>query len=214
MEGCELVMNGQPLPDFDVECPLMSLPYVFDTRLESIPPAGPIPQPEPDIGRAWEKKLPGKSGRLRVGLAWAGNPDHNRDATRSIALEQLAPLAKSGDVVFISLQKNMRPAPAAYPPPGMTFIDLTSDIQDFADTAALISNLDLVISVDTAVAHLAATMGKPVWLLLAFNPDWRWMLDREDSPWYPTMRLFRQQSRGDWKDVIERAANVLKSFTL
>jgi ADP-heptose:LPS heptosyltransferase len=110
------------------------------------------------------------------------------------------------------LQKSARPTPLPFAPAGMNWIDFTSDLQDFADTAALMSHLDLVISVDTAVAHLGGAMGKPVWLLLPSTPDWRWMLDREDSPWYPTMHLFRQKSRGDWKSVIERVANALASF--
>jgi len=211
LEHCEIVTNGQPLPEFHVECPLMSLPCVFNTHLESIPPATSLLKLDQNLAYTWEKKLPGKPGALRVGLAWAGNPAHNRDSLRSLTLNQLSPLTARADATFFSLQKNAMPAT---PPAGMDFVDLTAGLRDFADTAALISHLDLMICVDTAVAHLAGTMGKPVWLLLPFNPDWRWMLGRQDSPWYPTMRLFRQPSRGDWKSVIERAANELTSWQI
>ena len=126
-----------------------------------------------------------------------------------MTLSQFAPLARLPGVSFYSLQKGEQAGQARNPPTGLELIDWTEDLHDFADTAALIANLDLVISVDTAVAHLAGAMGRPVWLLLPFIPDWRWLLDREDSPWYPTMRLFRQKAAGQWDDVIARVTECL-----
>jgi hypothetical protein len=146
---------------------------------------------------------------LKVGLAWAGSTKHKNDRNRSIQLATLAPLGQIPGVHFISLQKAA--AAQASTPPGMNLVDCTDDLKDFADTAALIANLDLVITVDTAVAHLAGAMAKPVWILLPFAPDWRWLLHRQDSPWYPTMRLFRQPTWGDWHSVIMQVAHALSS---
>ncbi len=128
-------------------------------------------------------------------------------------LSQLAPLAGRADVTFYSLQKGGPSSQAGHPPAGMELVDLTAELADFAATAGLISQLDLVICVDTSVAHLAGAMGKPVWVLLSFVPDWRWLLDREDSPWYPTMRLFRQTKCGEWDDVVNRVAEELLRYT-
>jgi len=149
------------------------------------------------------------TGRVRVGVALAGNPRHKNDRNRSLRLTQLAPLAGAKDVTFFSLQKGDASAQAATPPSGMRLIDLTAELNDFADTAALLAHLDLVIAVDTSIIHLAGAMNKPVWVMLPFAPDWRWMLWRDDSPWYPSMRLFRQQARGRWDDVIARIAAAL-----
>jgi len=157
------------------------------------------------LSKAWLRRLGEKTGKLRVGLAWAGRPEHRDDVRRSMAFERLAPLLKTPDVEFFSLQMG----PPARQAAGSGVIDLTAELHDFCDTAALIENLDLVITVDTAVAHLAGAMGKPVWVLLARIPDWRWMLERTDSPWYPTMRLLRQQRRGDWAGPIAEAASEL-----
>jgi ADP-heptose:LPS heptosyltransferase len=140
---------------------------------------------------------------------WAGNPAHARDHDRSLLLSAFAPLAGLRNVRVFSLQKGDRAAEARTPPPGMNLFDFTPELNDFADTAALVSNLDLVVASDTAVAHLAGAMGKPVWLLLPFAPDWRWMLNRTDSPWYPTMRLFRQRRWGDWSEPIEQIVATL-----
>jgi hypothetical protein len=150
----------------------------------------------------------GKDGRLKVGLAWAGRPTHKYDRQRSISLAALAPLAHE-KIHFYSLQFGDAAAQTATPPPGIKLTDPTGQIEDFADTAALIAELDLIMSVDTAVAHLAGAMGKPIWLLLPFSPDFRWLLNRDDTPWYPTMRLFRQTKLGEWADVIDRAARAL-----
>ena len=147
---------------------------------------------------------------LRVGIAWGGNPSHTREAQRSIQLERLEPLTRIAGTVFYSLQKGPAAAQLQRKPPGMRLIDLDAQQADFADTAAIVANLDLVISIDTSVAHLAGAMGKPVWILLHSLPDWRWLLDRQDSPWYPTARLFRQSAAGDWSDVVDRLSTELR----
>ena len=150
---------------------------------------------------------------LNVGLRWAGSPTFKLDELRSPRqLSLMAPLSSAKGVRFISLQKGDGADQAKKPPVGMELHDWTEELHDFADTAALVSQLDLVIYSDTAVAHLAGAMNKPVWLLLPFIPDWRWLLGREDSPWYPSMRLFRQSSPGDWGSAIGRAADELRRW--
>ncbi len=159
-----------------------------------------------------EEKISRTKSKKKVGLVWAGEPKNYRDIYRSTILETFLPLSKIKNVLFYSLQKDKGSEQAKNPPKGMKIVDLMDEVQDFSDTAAIIENLDLVISVDTAVAHLAGALGKPVWTLLPYAPDWRWMLNREDSPWYPTMRLFRQPASGDWKSVIDKVAGELKSM--
>jgi ADP-heptose:LPS heptosyltransferase len=149
---------------------------------------------------------------LKIGLVWAGNPSQVNNQYRSAALSQLIPLANAGNITFYSLQKGPAASEAENPPQGMRLIDLSKEIDDFADTAALISLMDMVISVDTSVAHLAGAMAKPVWVLLSTKTDWRWLLDREDSPWYPTIRLFRQRHLGDWTEVANRIAKSLAAY--
>ena len=153
----------------------------------------------------------GGGDTFKVGVAWAGKPEHKNDRNRSCPLSVFAPLAQVRGVTFYSLQKGEAARQVADPPEGVTLVDMTAEVTDFAETAALISNLDLVISVDTAVVHLAGAMGKPIWTLLPFVSDWRWLLNREDSPWYPTMRLFRQERLGDWLGVFARVAEALQS---
>lgn len=196
-----IVAQGQPLPPFDLHCPLLSLPGILGTRLDTIPADIPYLQADPGDIATWRSRLATRPGP-RVGLAWAGNRQLAADARRSISPERLASLLACPAVGWYSLQKDTA-APA-----GMT--DLMADIRDFADTAALVANLDLVISVDTAVAHLAGAMGKPVWLLNRFDAEWRWLRDRCDSPWYPTLRQFRQAAPGDWEGVIARARAELE----
>jgi ADP-heptose:LPS heptosyltransferase len=157
----------------------------------------------------WRLRLGGRPGR-KIGLAWAGRITHPNDRNRSMSLAQLAPLAAVKNVQWISLQKGPAEAEARTPPAGLEITDVSSELTDYSDTAALIANLDLVISVDTSVVHVAGAMGKPVWVLLPFIPDWRWLLDRPDSPWYPTMRLFRQRAVGDWEPVVQGIAEKLK----
>jgi len=205
----QIVARGQPLPAFDLHCPLLSLPRVFGTNLANIPNIVPYLHADAEDAQRWQHRLADHSTLAKVGLGWAGNPNHKNDRHRSMKLEMLAPLGQASGARFFSLQKGAAAAEAKTPPPGMELVDWTQELKDFADTAALIANLDLVIAVDTAVVHLAGAMGKPVWTLLPFNSDWRWLLDREDSPWYPTMRLFRRPSLGDWDSVIARVVEAL-----
>jgi Tfp pilus assembly protein PilF len=206
----KLIIAGHPLPNFDVHCPLMSLPFVFSTTLETIPAPVPYLSADTELSAAWTARLAG-SARLKVGIAWAGNPRHHNDRNRSIPSPLFAPLARAKGIAFHSLQKRIGAADHVLAPTVLNLIDHSADLNDFADTAALIASLDLVISVDTAVAHLTGAMGKPTWLLLPYAPDWRWLLHRENSPWYPTMRLFRQKRLGDWKEVIERVLAALQT---
>jgi hypothetical protein len=190
------------LPEFDFHCALMSLPSVFQTELAGVPAKVPYLATDPKSSARWRERLAADS-RKKVGIAWAGRPTHPKDRDRTIALEKLAPILATPDIQFLSLQKSAQVASA------QGLLDWTAEFTDFAETAALIENLDLVITVDTAVAHLAGALGKPVWVLLPWISDWRWMRDRDDSPWYPTMRLFRQPSTGDWASVIDRVAAEL-----
>jgi tetratricopeptide (TPR) repeat protein len=199
--------SGEDLDDFDVRAPLMSLPRLLRTTVQTIPANVPYLWASPALFESWQARIPQHGRGLRVGLVWAGGALPTRK--RSTSFQQLAPLAELPGVTFFSLQKGDAAAQASSPPPRMHLIDLSSDLHDFAETAAVISNLDLVISVDTAVAHLAGAMSKPVWTLLQFVSDWRWMIDREDNPWYPTMRLFRQSKAGEWGPVVERVAHEL-----
>ncbi len=199
-----VVTAGQPIPAFDTFCPLLTLPLVFNTTLESIPADVPYLSVDPARAAAWAARLPAE-GR-RVGLAWGGDPRHAGDRTRSLAAARLAPLAAVPGIAWVGLQ----PAADA-PPAGLSLTDLTTDPNDLADTAALIAALDLVITVDVAVAHLAAALGKPTWILLTAVPDWRWLLGREDSPWYPSARLFRQPTPGDWAAVVDAVVAALRS---
>ncbi len=192
--GAAQVISAGSLPPFDLYCPMLSLPRQFGTTLATIPPPLPYALPLP---------VAAASERLQVGLVWAGRDLFVDDRKRSLDPAALAPLAAVGDVEFHSLQFG-----AVTPPlPGMR--DAMAGVTDFADTAARIAPLDLVIAVDTSVAHLAATMGKPVWLLARHNGCWRWLLDRTDSPWYPTVRLFRQGVDDDWGPVIATVADAL-----
>ena len=158
------------------------------------------------LANRWAERITGTGAVFKVGLAWAGAGGHKKDRHRSFDPRQFAPLSAVKGVRFYSLQKDK---PAATSSPGFELIDLTHNLADFADTAAFISHLDLVITADTAVAHLAGAMGKPTWVLLPFSPDWRWQLGRSDSPWYPTMRLFRQEAFGEWDEVFKKVTERL-----
>ena len=198
-----VIPSGEPLPAFDVHRSLMSLPFVFSRAIDFIPSAVPYLRANETLVGTWRCRL-GPKRSMRVGLAWAGRPTHSNDFNRSIPPSQLATLSKLRGVEFHSLQrtdlsKSNIPIPV---------IDHHENLHDFADTAALIANLDRVISVDTAVAHLAGAMGKTAWLLLPYAADWRWMISRDDSPWYPTMRLFRQSRWGDWEGLINNLPAV------
>jgi hypothetical protein len=193
------------LPDVHVQAPLMSVPYLTQTRLATIPADRPYLSADPERAVRWAERLGPRGGRRRIGLAWAGNPTQKNDRRRSLDPAQLAPLAGMPGVAWVSLQKD------AVKVPPFEIVDRTDDLTDFAETAALLMNLDLVITVDTAVAHLAGALGRPVWLVLAYAADWRWLLERTDSPWYPTARLFRQPRAGDWGAVIAKVAAALSA---
>ncbi|MBK8163476.1 MAG: glycosyltransferase family protein [Gammaproteobacteria bacterium] len=206
----QIVAQGAPLPPFDLHCPLMSLPLALGTDLQSIPAGIPYLSADTAKVAAWRTRL-GTGNTPRVGLAWSGRPTHRNDTNRSIRLQELAPLLDAG-ATFVSLQKEVREedrASLASMPGIRHFGDA---LQDYDDTAALIECLDLVVTVDTSVAHLAGALGKPVWILLPSNPDWRWLLQREDSPWYPTARLFRQARINDWNNPISNVASALVEF--
>jgi tetratricopeptide (TPR) repeat protein len=193
---------------FDIHCPIGSLPLAFRTSLATIPSrASYLPLPAPARRHAWEARLEPHT-RLRVGLVWSGNPTHKNDHNRSIPLRMLLSLFDL-DATFVSLQKDRRPDDHALLRERSDIIDLTEHLTDFVDTAALISCLDLVITVDTSVAHLAAALGCPTWIMLPYLPDFRWMVAREDSPWYPTVRLFRQTKTREYLTVLDRVRTEL-----
>jgi len=203
----QVVARGDPLPPFDAHAPMMSLPSVFGTTLESIPWDGPYVHARAERAAQWDLAAYGDG--LRVGLVWAGRPQQWDDRKRSLSLDQLGPLAGISGVTYFSLQIGEAAKQAAQPPTGMRLVDLTGRIADFSDTAALVSRLDLVVTIDTSVAHLAGAMGALVWVLVAHAPDWRYHLGREDMPWYPSMRLYRQERDGDWSGAISRVAQAL-----
>lgn len=214
LEGVEEVIAvGDPVPRHDVHVPLMSLPLAFGPSNGSDPfPTTPRLDPDPARIEYWRGRLGELDGRIRVGLVWAGNYDNRHGRKRSMKLHSLAPLAAVENVRFISLQKSLAPGQRETSAPPFELVDFTSELTDFTETGALIANLDLVISIDTAVAHLAGTLGKPVWILLSSLPDWRWGLERTDSPWYPTARLFRQPVAGDWGTPIDQVRAALVDF--
>jgi tetratricopeptide (TPR) repeat protein len=205
----QIITRGQPLPAFDLHCPLFSLPFVFKTTLESIPRDVPYLFADSDSLVSWRDRLALPTTGLKIALNWAGNPAFRGDRLRSLSLDVLAPLANVCGVTFYSIQKGGAHRQVDNPPAGLRLIDLSPQINDFADTAAVISLADLVITTDTSVAHLAGALGRPVWIMLQYVADWRWLLDRQDSPWYPSMRLFRQPGKGDWSSVIDCVAAAL-----
>jgi tetratricopeptide (TPR) repeat protein len=203
--------KGDALPDFDCCCPLLSLPFVFATRLNSIPVNVPYLDAPAESVKKWRGTLaPVKAPQ--VGLVWAGNPFHKNDRHRSIPLEQFQVVFDEPAVRFVGLQKLLTPTDGELLARRPEVVNLAPDIKNFADTAAIIAELDLVITVDTSVAHLAGALGKPTWVLLPLVPDWRWLLDRDDSPWYPGVRLFRQPAMHDWDSVLRRVRSELKKF--
>jgi len=236
-----LVALGSPLPAFDVQAPLVSLPLIFHTPLATVPAPVPYLHADADLGKHWRLELnkglgardegressmtrsslaprPSPLAPFLVGIAWQGNPTYRADRQRSIPLAHFARLAQVPGVQLLSLQKGpgteqLRALSGQFP-----VVDLDSRLDEasgaFMDTAAVMKNLDLVISSDTAVPHLAGALGVPVWLALPYVPDWRWLLEREDCPWYPTMRLFRQTRYGQWEDVFDRMAEELKTCRL
>jgi len=210
--GGEIFMQGQRLPHFDVHCAFMSLPRVLGTTLDTLPAKIPYLRADPAALERWKERLAGTGSGLRIGIAWAGNPQHAGDRRRSIAVERLAPLFDVPGTRFYSLQVGERSADLARLPGAHgrdKVVDLAPDLKTFAETAAALAHLDLVIAVDTSVVHLAGALGRPCWVMLPFSPDWRWLTGREDSPWYPTLRLFRQRRLSDWDEVVARVAQAL-----
>ena len=210
MAGCagvaEVLVAGQRTPPFDLHCPLLSLPLFCGTNtLADVPAEVPNQRVSDAIARPWKERVP-RGGRRKVGLSWAGNPTNRNDKLRSIALKNFLPWAQVAGIEFHSLQVGPAAAEAGQGPT-LPITDHSPHLRDFAETAALIEQLDLVISVDTAVAHLAGALGKPVWILVPKEPDWRWLLGRTDCPWYPTARLFRQTD--GWDGVIQMVAQEL-----
>lgn len=207
----DFVASGEELPPMDVHLPLLSAPFRVGTRADTIPAPPRYLSAEKEAAKAWGERLSGFTG-LKVGLVWAGARTNPADARRSLRLEALSKIVAVPGCSFFSLQKGRADEETPARLGGMGIVDFTEDVQDFADTAALVENLDLVITVDTSVAHLAGAMGKPTWILTRWDNDWRWMRERDDSPWYPSVRLFRQAAIGQWDDVIAGAAAALSQL--
>jgi tetratricopeptide (TPR) repeat protein len=210
LEGVKVVAAGEPLPAYDLHCPLLSLPLAFKTLSEAIPAAIPYLAASAERVAHWRDRLP--PGTLRAGFVWSGQPSHKNDVNRSIALSHLAALFEDSRMRYFSLQRDLRPSDGETLRELPNLVQLGGGFRDFADTAAVISLLDVVITVDTAVAHLAGAMGKPVFILLPYAADFRWMRDRDDSPWYPTAKLFRQRAFGDWDSVIISVGDELRQL--
>ncbi len=207
--GIEVYRRGERLPACDGQCPLLSLPGALGIDLGNVPAAVPYLAADPARRAGWQARIRDPLAR-RIGLAWAGSPTHPYDRTRTIPADALRPLVEVAGARCYSLQKG--PAAAGVQALGPAVVDWTGELASFADTAALVACLDLVVTADTAVAHLAGALGKPVWLLTPFAPDWRWLLARTDSPWYPTMRLFRQRRPGDWSEVVAAVHGALAAL--
>jgi hypothetical protein len=211
LEGVsQILARGDPLPHFDYQCPLMSLPLAFKTELDTIPAPSQKVESDKDKVIAWGKKL-GEKKKLRVGIVWSGSTAHKNDHNRSLPLSELI-THLSSDYDYVSLQKEICDADKLLLTECHKIRQYSNDLKDFTDTAALIELMDVVISVDTSVAHLSATLGKATWIMLPFDPDWRWLLDRNDSPWYRSVKLYRQEKISDWNSVLEKIKSDLKLF--
>jgi tetratricopeptide (TPR) repeat protein len=208
--AAQVLPSGARLPAIDLHCPLMSLPLAFGTTVETIPAAVPYLTVPADAAAAWDARL-GPHKRLRVGVAWAGNPRQENDRNRSIGLAPLLPLL-DGDADFVSLQKDLRAGDEELLKARRDIMHLGGALNDFSDAAALIERMDIVVTVDTSIAHLAGALGKPVFILLCFTPDWRWLLTGDLSPWYPTARLFRQARPQAWSEPVVQAAGELRAM--
>ena len=212
MAGVAVIAAGEAVPEHDLAVPMFHLPWAFGTTVEAVPPGGPYLSADPGLAVRWRGRLAGLPG-LKVGLVWAGEPRPEdpaalaTDRRRSMPLAALAPLGAVAGVSFVSVQTGVAGRQAV--PPGLVLHDWTAELGDFSETAGLMTGLDLVVSVDTAPAHLAGALGREVWLLNRFDTCWRWLLDRQDSPWYPTLRQFRQAWPGDWEGVVSRVAAAL-----
>ena len=203
-----LIGRGETLPHFDVHCPLLSLPLAFGTTIETIPSMVPYIIVRDNAVEKWRSKL--SAQKLKVGIAWAGNPDFGGDGDRSVLLQNILPVTRIDGTECFSLQKDLRAGDDEVLDANPHIVRVDKEINDFQDTAAIMMGLDLVISSDTSIVNLAGALGRPVWVLLPFMPDWRWLLDRNDTPWYPTARLFRQVNAGDWTTVLDDVCAALK----
>jgi hypothetical protein len=201
---------GDPIPRYELHAALMSVGKLLGTDLQTIPAAVPYLTANPDKRARWRARLEQLGGGKKVGLVWAGRPTHTNDHNRSIRLAEFAPLKGAANIHWISLQKGPAVDQIRASPLAGRITDYGSECADFSDTAALVAELDLVLTVDTSVGHLAGALAKPVWVLLPYLPDWRWLLNRTDSPWYPTMKLFRQPAAGRWADVFDVIAGELQ----
>jgi len=212
LEGVSrVIVDGSPRPECDYRCPLLSLPLALKTRIDTIPAATRYLRSDAAKVARWRTRL-GDRSRPRIGLTWSGNPKQGNDRNRSILLADWVDHLPR-EFEYVCLQKDIRPADQEILAANPWISRLDGDLHTFSDTAALCECLDLVISVCTSVAHLSGALGRPTWVLLPFNPDWRWLLDRDDSPWYPTAKLYRQQAIGDWDGVFTRvAADLRKAF--
>jgi len=199
------------LPEFDVFCPLLTIPARLNTTLETIPADKAYLKARPERKNFFQEKLK-NTHKPRVGLVWSGNPKHQNDRNRSLTLKALLSALGPAEFTPISLMKEVRPEDQAYLKENLNVLDFSQDLDTFSDTAGLIANLDLVITVDTSVAHLAGALGCPVWVLTPFAPDWRWMLERRDTPWYPSMVLYRQHAPHDWDGVMLELAKELNQL--
>lgn len=208
----EVVSCGDPLPDFDVHCPLLSLPRAFGTDLSNIPAGAGYLRPDRQRVARWQARLGPRAARLRVGLAWSGSRLLKNDRNRSLPLGLLLDAVEGIDAEFISLQKDVRASDIGALARSKSVRPFGAELEDFRDTAALTSLLDLVVTVDTSVAHLAGALRVPTWILLPWVPDWRWLLHRPDSPWYPTVRLWRQKASGDWPSLLTDLRAGLKAL--
>jgi hypothetical protein len=213
VKGVDVVaVRNQGLPHFDFHAALLDLPRLLGTTLTSIPADVPYLSAEPARVEKWTKIFAGDPPGMRVGLCWSGSPSFANNNARSLFLRDMDPLADLSGVTFVSMQKGAAAPQVADSTLRLKVIDHKPPL-DFNETAAMLASLDLVITVDTSVAHLAGALGRPVWVLLAFAPDWRWMLNRPDSPWYPTMRLFRQSNPKEWGPVVDAVAGELSKLT-
>jgi hypothetical protein len=213
--GVDRLVAPGPAPTeaFDVHAPLLGLPGLLGTSLATVPARVPYLFADAELTAHWRQQL-GAIGGFTIGIAWQGNPRHPRDRDRSIPLLQFAPLAGIEGVRLLSLQKGPGRDQLAALAGRFPVTDLSHGLDDFLDTAAVLMNLDLVITADTALAHLAGALGVPVWVALPFAPDWRWLLGRENNPWYPTMRLFRQAQRGNWESVFDRIVSEVSQVAV
>jgi hypothetical protein len=207
-----LHVRWEDVPNWAAYVPLSGLPRLAGTRIDSIPATCPYLRADPDLATSWSARLDRllPPGYRRVGLAWAGRPAHNNDRNRSAALAALSPLAEVPRTALIALQKGPAAAEVGAYLGRAPLLNLGPELHDFRDTAAVLECLDVVVCVDTAVGHLAGALGRPAWLLLAHAPDWRWMTEREDTPWYPSLRLFRQSAPRDWEEPAGRVARELE----